>query len=476
MNYKKYIRIFLKGTVLSMAVFFLSVSFAKADEPQLEVVFAPDPLFENINFLPGDDSSGTITVTNNSGKSQQIITESINGTDPDGLGSVLDLRIFKEGDPDLWTGTLGDFLSSAGEVGLSTLSDGAIAVYTYEVTFGADVEEYQNATLGFDICVGFEDENGRACGNTVIGEEIDPNPNDPNPSGGEIPGSGGGGGGPLSPHNLIVKNEKITGSDIPSGKVVIVWDTNLLATSQVIYGLESGGLYTLELTDGDDNLVSNYDDQSGFTYLGYPMWTAEDPIKVTSHSVELTGLESGKTYKFRVVSRASPPTIGLEYVFEFKEPEIIEITNPETGVIVQTEVPPRIILASGIEEEGREPVGKNLSEEEVVAIEDEINDSLVNNNLASILFAFPDFSSECLLYLLLVIIIIFIVQKIWNKFVRDNDEDFERKNMLFWIIGVAIAVLATALFGYWCVTKLLTAVLVILIIVTLIFYRGKKLI
>ena len=461
MNYQKnYIKIFLKGICVSVTFFLLGISFVNADSPRLEVVFNPKPLFEKLNFLPGDNTSGTITVTNNSGESQQIITESINGIDPDGLGSALKLRIFKNNVPDFYNNSLGDFLSSAGEVSLSALSDGETAVYTYEVIFGEDVEEYQNATLGFDICVGFEDENGRACGNTVIGDDEDD-------EGDIITGSGGGGGGGIY-HSvpLVVENEDLIEPNIPSGTATITWNTNLLSTSQVVYGSVSDGPYVLVLADDD----------TGPTYLGYPLWTAENPIKVTSHNVLLTGLIDGETYKFRVVSRASPPTIGFEYVFEFRESEK-ELIIDETGTVVGfTDITPSVVLAGGVKPEV-EKVKNTMtttSSREVAKIEDRINENNSNSNLASILFAFPDFSSKCIIYFFLILIIIYLLNRLWNKFIRKNKEDSFKKDLIFWLVGVAVASFITYLLSSPCVGYSLAIFFVVLVIWYIISYFSDK--
>jgi len=52
----------------------------------------------------------------------------------------------------------------------------------------------------------------------------------------------------------------------------------------------------------------------------YGQTTAEDTSLVTSHSVELKGLEAGKTYHYRVVSRdaASNETISPDMTLETK--------------------------------------------------------------------------------------------------------------------------------------------------------------
>jgi hypothetical protein len=87
----------------------------------------------------------------------------------------------------------------------------------------------------------------------------------------------------------------------------ITWNTNILSTSQVIYGpvpisIPSIPPYPYSL---DMNAVN----------FGYPSGTAEDTTKVMHHSVLIAGLVPGQTYVYRVVSRASPPTISFEHQF-----------------------------------------------------------------------------------------------------------------------------------------------------------------
>jgi hypothetical protein len=84
--------------------------------------------------------------------------------------------------------------------------------------------------------------------------------------------------------------------------MTVSWTTNIPATSQVIYGLTSGGPYNLDMS------APNF---------GYPFSTTEEDLnvnKTTNHNVNILGLPLG-TYSYRVVSRASPATIGYEYHF-----------------------------------------------------------------------------------------------------------------------------------------------------------------
>lgn len=307
---------FLKILILPIAVVTMLGSFAPrvfAVVDPMTVIFenAPLPLFGAVNFLPGDSKDGDATVTNNTPDVQNVYAESVNGFDPDGLGTQLRLRVL-EGATVRYDDVFGDFLS-AGPVSLSSLGAGATTVYTFEVSFinSAD-NDYMGKSLGFDLCIGFSGGTFQ-CGDTVVSDPEDPvTPSDPpggGGGGGGGGGSGGGGGGVGGqPTQLVIYNEFVSGiteglpaPTINDGTAIIEWDTNLLATSQVIFGPTSGAPYTL-----NTNILPN---------LGYPFGTVENGTKVLHHTVVLTGLIDGETYVYRVVSRASPPTVSQEHTF-----------------------------------------------------------------------------------------------------------------------------------------------------------------
>lgn len=267
-------------------------SFAKsafAEVVPLSVTFSSNPLFSEANFAPGNEVTRTVGVANNSGSSQNIIVEATNASDNNGLGDKLNL-VIKEGDTPRYTGTLGAFLR-AGEVSLSPLSNTANTTYSFGITFDNSADDnLQNKTLGFDLCIGFQGGTTQ-CGNTVISGE-----NGGNTGGSTISGSSG------STITLVISNEQalnITNVG-QTGSATITWDTNKLATSQVIYGLAPGP-YNLDL-----NILPN---------LGYPSGSTEDGNKIMNHSVILTGLIPGQTYVYRVVSHASPATVSYEHQF-----------------------------------------------------------------------------------------------------------------------------------------------------------------
>jgi len=319
-TYKNRALYMLKGaaTIILAVVLFAPAAYAQA--PRLEVVFGDTPLFNESNFLPGNAVERTVEVTNNTEEDQSVIAEAINAADSEGLGEVLELTI-SEGASVLYSGTLGAFLRG-GEVPLSVLpgTEGENqTTYTFSISFqeGAG-NESQTTALGFDLCIGFEGAEGDLnCGDTVIGGEGDTDGGGTSGEGGTVTGSaGGGGGGPVNITPLGVSGEEATDTDTSDGTATIEWSTNLLATSQVIYGPAYDGLggpevfYSLNLTD--------------MPYFGYPMGTTESSVKTTEHSVLLAGLLPGQTYKYRVVSRASPPTVGYEHTFALVEEKVEE--------------------------------------------------------------------------------------------------------------------------------------------------------
>lgn len=107
--------------------------------------------------------------------------------------------------------------------------------------------------MGFNLQIGFRD--------------LDVIEDDTTTSFGGSSSGGGIGGGPITigQKHLIISNEQIANVTPPQLNTVSVsWNTNMPATSQVIYGLVSGGPYVLNLSA---------------TNFGYSMSTVEDMTK-----------------------------------------------------------------------------------------------------------------------------------------------------------------------------------------------------
>jgi hypothetical protein len=91
-----------------------------------------------------------------------------------------------------------------------------------------------------------------------------------------------------------------TSNSVSSSKATIKWNTDDPATSRVVYDTVS---------HPDLDAAPNYG------YANSTVETDSSP-KVTAHSVQLTGLSSGTTYYYRVISHGSPETVGVENSFK----------------------------------------------------------------------------------------------------------------------------------------------------------------
>ena len=432
---------FLKILILPVVVIAI-LGFAPrvfAVEAPLEVQFDPNPLFDEANFLPLDETSGVVTVTNNSGTTQTILTEAINIFDNDNFSNLLHLKI--EGGT-LFDDSLADFFAS-GEISLGAISNGESKIFTYTISFiNSSDNSYQGKTLGFDVCVGFEGGATR-CGGTVVGGENDTdgdggtgNP----PPGGTIPGSGGGGGSGQFVQ-LVVFGESV--SNTTASTATIEWDTNLLATSQVIYGPVPPGGYILNTA-----FLPN---------LGYPLGTVENGTKVLHHSVVLTGLVGGQTYVYRVVSRASPPTVSVEHTF----------TMPTAGTTGNFSIAQAGSDGNAPEGESgvaQEPFLRNVEEDSLAATS---SDSLVSQLAAAFLgFDFPGLL--CIGVALIIFLV--ILGLIWLISKNQKEKSLTKDTILSVIFGL-IASLILWLIPYTCSIVPLWIIIAIYIIWRLISNR-----
>lgn len=429
----------LLGVVI-LALLFVSPVHAQT----ISVDFERDPLFGNVNFLPGDVETGDVEVSNETNASQDVYAESVNGLDPDGLGDQMRLRIL-EGAYVIYDDIFSNFLSG-GPIPLSSIAPEEDETYTFEVSFinSAD-NDYMGKSLGFDLCVGFSGGN-LLCGDTVTSPE---NPIPPPPPGGGGGGSsGGGGGGQFLSLEIFNENATVTFQGTPTGNAdgtaLITWNTNLLATSQVVYGLASGAPYTLNLDNPN---------------FGYPLSTVEDPNKVTYHTVPLFDLIEGQTYVYRVVSRASPPTVSPEYHFTLGQ-SIAQANNFTANGSSNT---------SGIPSTGSGQVEGELQEEEFETLGGEPIESSEPVTQAAAAFL-AGLSFDCIgIAVLIFIIAIFLTRFIIKK--SDQDLSLEKEFGLL-VFSAVLSSIILWMISYTCpITPLW--ILVIIYIVWKYFSRRK---
>jgi len=272
----------IKISILSIFAMFLFSGFTdKVFATSSTVEFQSTPLFGEASFAPGNTITKWIKLNNNTEiahlgivKALDVVNDGIEGKK---LGDVTNLKI-KQGETIIYEGTFSDFFSKS-KVDLPQVLPHNSATFDFVVTFDSNSNnEYQNSTMSFSLEAGFEDDT--TTDTVSVGS-----------SGSYIT---------VGPKTLLITNEDFTGIVGEIGTIIISWNTNIPATSQVIYGLSSGGPYNLDMS------AVNF---------GYPFSTPEQDLgKVTNHTVYIDNLPAGD-YVYRVVSRASPATVGYEHHF-----------------------------------------------------------------------------------------------------------------------------------------------------------------
>jgi len=413
-----------KTILFSLSAFFLAVilflpNFALANG-LVKITFEQEPLFQELNFLPGETITHWISVENISPETQPIGIEVINysTSSNDWLAEQLILEI-SENSTKLYESSLAGFFT-AGEIKLSDLEAGATTTYFFKVTFLSQAgDTYQGTQVSFDFRIG------------ALGKES---------IGGEIPG---GGGGYFIP-GLTIFNEQIP-TTTPN-QVTITWETNRPATSRVIYSSQYQP-HTLRLDE-----PPNY---------GYASSTPEDLTLVTLHQMVISGLEPATTYYFRCVSHGSL-AISKELVFITPkiEKEVAGVEEGETAIQPPVVPSPEEIPHQGEvlgEETEEAPVekGVRVSEEKGAGLEKFL--AAVSNF----------FTSEKLCWLLFAVIIILILIYFLFKEIRKG----KRK----WILPLII-LLAIILYCIFCHSGcwILILLAILFFLISLLLRRKEK--
>lgn len=277
----------LIAVLAGMAVALGSFGLVSA-QTALLIEFETQPLFKEVNFLPGNSVSRYAKITNNTEMARTMAVSAKNVVDVNHFGDAFEL-VIKEGSTVLYQDTLTTFFS-AGEVELSDVaSGGGQARYDFIATLKpGSGNEYQEKALGFDIVIGF-------LGETAVGSEGGAG------GSGTIITTGGGGGGVSSSHNLSIFAEEA--QPVSTVTAFVSWKTTYRATSRVVYGTQSGVF--------DYNSPPNYGYQFSTAETNTPAFTNG----VFEHGVILSGLIPDTAYYYRVISTASPPTISAEHNF-----------------------------------------------------------------------------------------------------------------------------------------------------------------
>lgn len=124
---------------------------AKA-ENIIDAEFENSPLFSESKILPGDSVTRWVKVSNQSEDIVNLTILVLEPTDPDNLGSKMNMQI-KKGDDIIYRQPLSDFLS-ANSINIGSLYSGESVQLYFTVSFDIQTgNEYQLKNLGFDIAI-----------------------------------------------------------------------------------------------------------------------------------------------------------------------------------------------------------------------------------------------------------------------------------------------------------------------------------
>lgn len=449
------IQTLLKASAVLVMVFGFALTASAGHQaghaPSIQVVFQETPMFLENNLVPGETISRSLLISNTSNVKQEVFLqpENIVGCDWTASSCVASQLVFTidQGGKRIYQSSL-QHLYRQTLIPLGTL--GALEKdrrYDLSIYFRPEASnEFQDDTSGFNMVLGFKGEQ--------TGVIDTPGPGG---GGGGTPvntGGGGGGGGIVALEELVVRNVRVTDIDVTKGTAILRWETNLLSTSQAVYGFQILGPYSLDLSKKN---------------FGYPFGTVLVPALVTEHSVQLSGLIAGQSYVYRVSSRKSEtslPSLSPEFSFTLGAPSPVV-----AGGAVRA---PRPVAIGRAPSQDRPPFVP-LSEWEG---ETTTEPAPTVRNAAAAFLGLPTTWSEfffCLAALILIYLLGFVIWRYLGEEIMEAympHKDMVARRDAFVIAWSVIALLLALLFRHWCV--ILPIIIVILIVLGGIAYRAYK--
>lgn len=289
-------------TLLSLILLGAVIPIVVSAQNLISVEFIPDPLIYATDFLPGDTVSGQIKVDNISGQTINVYMWTTDVSDVDRLGAVLELEI-SDGQNTIYQSPLSQ-LFAEDSVLLATLAFQEIKTFNFSLKFDINAgNEYQNKTLGFNFHIGTEEN-----------QQEDENDEGEN-GGGSTPIIVTGGGGVVLPELEIIN---LRAENITQTGATIKWQTNMPATTQIIYSSEH---------------QSHHFSPSAPPLYGYKniFPVPEDGAKIIFHTLNLENLSPCTIYYFRAISHNSSIAISEEKSFQTtcSNERATETTSPQ---------------------------------------------------------------------------------------------------------------------------------------------------
>ena len=125
-----------------------------------------DPIFNIPNFLPGDEETATVIISNGGTSNRSLGLRIADVTDLQNLSSQIDL-VIKENGIEIFNATLSDLIAQATEPGFlqfDILPPSTSATYDFFASFNPGAgDEYQGTSVIFDIIIGIAFDLPEAC-------------------------------------------------------------------------------------------------------------------------------------------------------------------------------------------------------------------------------------------------------------------------------------------------------------------------
>jgi len=281
---------------------------------ELVVDFETTPLFKEGNFLPGNNVSRRVTVTNNDTANHPIDMKFYGVSDPDGLAAQFTFTI-KDGATVVYGGKLSDAMA-ADEIRLSDslpfVSGSNTADYDFIVAFNeVGGNDYQGKTMEFNLCVGFHGDKD------CIGDSEEESQN----GGGGMTLtsiSGGGRGGDRAPLSLKYFDYEVKTYCLGDGTAMAMfsWKTDAPATGRALHAPANSAKFDPALPD-----------------FGYQA-TKWETKPVTEHTAFAFGLFPVQTYDWRLdMTAANSRRVTTQSLGTFTAPACVLGASDEKDII-----------------------------------------------------------------------------------------------------------------------------------------------
>ncbi len=474
----------LRNLFLGFSAFLVLAGSAPyvANAANLDVVFEATPLFSEANILPGDTVTRSAQVSNLTDAPQDVYVKAVNAAFSGTLSDALTITV-KKGATTYFSESLTAFLDGTPRALTQDLAASDSEEYAFIVSFApGSANEYQDDSVVFDFCIGFAggpntcitDGVGGDKGEATIasfGGESHGGGDGPNASRAADSGSGGGNGGGGTGGNgggagaLVIFNEKASGINDAAGNAAITWNTNMPATSRVVYGPRPDAAvpfpYVLDVTDQN---------------FGYPNTTVENPLLAEIHGEIIEGLAPG-TYVARVVSRTIPggaETVSPQFTFTLAPNGTLTFARA-AGTTGSGNVFGKGAGGGSSEATTTEEVGGFFETLTLPAID---NGGPIDQAAAAAL-SVPAWLADNLSCLAIALAILVFAYIAWSLFDRrrghhyDHIERAKIRNAYF-LAGSSLGIILMAVLGYLCVLPfLLFFAIVFLIWYIVLFFQER---